>query len=76
MIEIQDLRNALLRAIKMADEQDPVALGGIFKYPLNAALVSRASVFPLNDTVENIPIFYAEFRFLNGAWIFDGVKRV
>ena len=74
MIEINDLRNALLQAQKIADQQDPVALGGIFRYPLNATLGLRASVFAMNDTVKDMPVFYAEFRFLKLGWVFAGVK--
>jgi hypothetical protein len=74
MIENQDLRNALLQAQKIADKQDPDKHGGVFRYPLNPALECDPSILSAEDEVEDIPIIYAEFRFLNGAWVFTGVK--
>jgi len=71
-IDNEYFRNLLVDAQKIADQQDPSALGGIFRYPLNLHL-------PLNflsdgDNIEDTPIIYAEFHFLKFGWIFAGVK--
>jgi hypothetical protein len=49
-------------------------LGNVFRYPINAALDCGMDVFAVEDTPEDIPIIYAEFRFVWGAWVFDGIK--
>lgn len=75
-IQSEDLRNAVESAQKIANQQDPATFGGVFRYPLNNALICDPIVLSAEDEVEDIPIIHAEFRFLNGAWVFEGVKSV
>ena len=69
-IDNEYFRNLLVDAQKTADQQDPSALGGIFRYPLNLPLNFLSD----GDNVEGTPIIYAEFHFLKFGWIFAGVK--
>lgn len=72
----QDYNKEIERAQEVANQQDPKTLGGIFRYPLNAALHFDPSIFAAEEPVKDIPIIHAEFCFVRGAWIFEDVKGI
>ena len=62
------------KAQEIANRQNPEILGNVFRYPLNSKIDCDPDFFAMEDVPAAIPIIYAEFRFVHGVWIFEGIK--
>lgn len=69
------MNSEIQKAQEIANRQNPETLGGVFRCPLNAKIDVDPDFFAMEDVVPaDTPIIYAEFRFVRGVWVFEGIK--